>query len=82
MDSEAYLKKLDALSWGFRISKLQERGQTTEWHILYVNPKDRVWYSSQGRDLRTALKDAVDRLERAGVKGTHSTGGLYNTDET
>ena len=72
----SYIKKLDTLTWGFRIEKLQERGVDTEWYILYVNPKDQVWYTSQDRDLKVALKNAVDKLEQDGVKG------IYSTNET
>ena len=75
MDLESYMKRLDELSWGFRIVKMQERGLSTEWHIMYVNPKDTVWYSSQDRDLTVALKRAVDKLEQDGVKGNYSTNG-------
>ena len=75
MDSSSYIERLDELSWGCRIDKLQERGSDTEWHVQYVNPKDTVWYSSQDRDLAVALKRAVDKLEQDGVKGIYSTNG-------
>ena len=76
MDSSSYIERLDELSWGFQIDKLQERGADTEWHIRYVNPKDTVWYSSQDKDLAVALKKAIDKLEQDGIKGNYSTGGF------
>lgn len=75
MDPESYIKRLDKLSWGFRIDKLQERGADTEWHIQYINPKDQIWYTSQDRDLEVALKTAVARLEQDGVEEKYSTNG-------
>jgi len=54
--------RLDELSWGFRIEKMQERGGPSVWRIFYVNPKDVIWYESMDYDLSTALQDAIDRL--------------------
>ena len=75
MDLESYIEKLDTLSWGFRIDKMQEKGMSTVWHIMYVNPKDTTWYSSTDKDLRTALKEAGEKLEQDGVEGKYSTNG-------
>ena len=54
--------RLDELSWGFRIEKLQERGGPSVWRISYVNPKNCTWYESMDLDLSTALQGAIDRL--------------------
>jgi len=64
MDVETYINKLDILTWGFRIEKLQERDAETVWHIMFLNPKDKTWYSSSNTTLSIALADAVKRLER------------------
>ncbi len=57
------IKKLDSLTWSFRISKIQERNSPAVWAILYVNPNDKTWYTSQADNLLTALKDTIANLE-------------------
>ena len=57
------MEKLDGLTWGFRISKMQEWGIEAKWVVLYVNPANGVWYSAQSDSLITALKDAISGLE-------------------
>ena len=41
---------------------MQEVGCTTMWHIFFVNPKDRTWYSSEDPILEVALEKAVGML--------------------
>ena len=54
---------LDELSWGFRIEKMQERGDRTMWHIFFVNPQNTMWYSFGDPDLSTTLKHAISVLK-------------------
>ena len=57
------LNELDALSWGFRIDKMQERGDTTIWRVFFVNPQNGVWYEKTNKSLRVALSEAVQSLK-------------------
>jgi hypothetical protein len=55
------LEKLNNLTWGLRIEKMQERCSPTYWHVFFVNPKNKTWYSVSGeKDLGEALEQAVD----------------------
>ena len=54
--------RLDELSWGFRIEKMQERDESTVWHIFYVNPENKTWYESTDNDLSIAVWNAIKVL--------------------
>ena len=57
------IERLDELTWGFRLEKLQERECTTTWRIMYVNPKTGVWHEYSNSKLEITLKGAIRRLE-------------------
>jgi len=56
------LNKLDELTWGFRISKIQERKDIPTWHIFFINPKNKTWYSVMDLKLDVTLNLAISSL--------------------
>ena len=53
-------EKLNNLTWGFRIEKLQERDSPTFWNVFFINPKNKTWYSVSGEeDLNEALEKSI-----------------------
>ena len=62
---DLYIGKLDKLTWGFRIEKLQERDDNKAmWQVMFVDPRDKIWYFRSNYDLATALREAVEQLEK------------------
>ena len=57
------LNELDKLSWGFRIEKMQERGDTAIWRVFFVNPQNVMWYEKTNKSLLVALSEAVQLLK-------------------
>ena len=69
------LNELDGLSWGFRIEKMQERGDTAVWRVFFVNPQNVVWYEKMNKSLLVALSEAVQLLKH--LKISHSNGSPH-----
>jgi len=64
MSLDLYIGKLDKLTWGFRIEKLQEHEDDKAiWHVMFINPRNKTWYFQSDYDLATALRKAIERLE-------------------
>ena len=55
-------RKLDMLSWTFRIEKSSERGCEPQWKVVFINPKNKTWYESSSVSLCEALSEAVEIL--------------------
>jgi len=69
------LNELDELSWGFRIEKMQERGDTAIWRVFFVNPQNVMWYEKTNKSLLVALSEAVQLLKHH--KTSHSNGSTH-----
>ena len=69
------LNELDKLSWGFRIEKMQERGDTAVWRVLFVNPDNVVWHEKTNESLLVALNEAVQVLKHH--ESSHSNGSSH-----
>ena len=69
------LNELDELSWGFRIEKMQERGDTTIWRVFFVNPQNVMWYEKTNKSLLVALSEAVQLLKHH--KTSHPNGSTH-----
>jgi len=65
MSLDLYIGKLNKLTWGFRIEKLQERNDTkVMWQVMFVDPRDKTWYFLSNHDLATVLQEAIEKLEK------------------
>jgi len=69
------LNELDKLSWGFRIEKMQERGDIAIWHVFFVNPQNVMWYVKVNKSLLVALSEAVQLLKHYNI--SHSNGSPH-----